>query len=77
MASDETGKSKPETSETVVNKKTADPNWQGAKLRTSGLMASPGVKFILIGIITITLLIPATMVWILVEERSTRAEDGW
>ena len=38
-------------------------------------MASPGAKFILIGVITCALLIPALMVWALVEERSRRAVE--
>ncbi|MEM8650530.1 MAG: cell envelope integrity protein CreD [Pseudomonadota bacterium] len=38
-------------------------------------LSSPGAKFILIGIITVLLLIPATMVWVLVEERAARADQ--
>ena len=34
----------------------------------------PGVKFILIGLITVALLIPSMLVWGLVEERSIRAQ---
>lgn len=39
------------------------------------LFSSPGVKFILIGVITVALLIPAMMVWSLVEDRSRRADQ--
>jgi len=38
-------------------------------------MASPGAKFILIGFITMALLIPAMMVWGLVEDRAQRARQ--
>lgn len=41
----------------------------------SGLMSSPGAKFILIGFISLVLLIPTLMVWGLVEERSRMARD--
>ena len=38
-------------------------------------MRSPGVKFIIIGVLTILLLIPTLLVWALVEERSERANE--
>jgi len=38
-------------------------------------LSSPGAKFILLGAIIFTLLIPTLMVWALVEERSQRAES--
>ncbi len=38
-------------------------------------LSSPGVKFVLIGLITIALLVPAIMVWSLVEDRSRRAVE--
>lgn len=43
--------------------------------RFKGLSQSPGVKFIIIGVITFMLLIPALLVWALVEERAGRADD--
>ncbi|MDJ0612143.1 MAG: cell envelope integrity protein CreD [Rhizobiaceae bacterium] len=43
--------------------------------KIAGFMASPGVKFILTGFITLALLIPTMLVWGLVEERSRRADD--
>lgn len=41
----------------------------------SGLSTSPGFKFIITGIITFLLLIPALLVWALVEERANRADQ--
>lgn len=41
----------------------------------SGLSSSPGFKFIITGIITFLLLIPALLVWALVEERANRADQ--
>ncbi|MFK7903230.1 MAG: inner membrane CreD family protein, partial [Nitratireductor sp.] len=50
----------------------------------SGLSQSPGAKFVIIGLITVLLMIPAFLVWGLVEERANRAEtvageiaNGW
>lgn len=50
----------------------------------SGITQSPGAKFIITGIITVLLMIPALLVWGLVEERADRAEtvansiaNGW
>lgn len=40
----------------------------------AGFSKSPGAKFIITGIITVLLLIPALLVWGLVEERADRAE---
>ncbi len=39
------------------------------------VLSSPGVKFIMIGFISIALLIPTLLVWGLVEERGKRAEE--
>ena len=41
----------------------------------AGLSTSPGFKFIITGIITFLLLIPALLVWALVEERANRADQ--
>ncbi|MEP2947779.1 MAG: cell envelope integrity protein CreD [Lentilitoribacter sp.] len=41
----------------------------------SGLSSSPGFKFIITGIITFLLFIPALLVWALVEERANRADQ--
>ena len=38
-------------------------------------MRLPGVKFIIVGIISVMLLIPTLLVWALVEERADRASD--
>ncbi len=53
----------------------AIPGIQSARQGISRTMASPGAKFVLIGFITFILLIPAMMVWGLVEERSRRASE--
>jgi inner membrane protein len=45
------------------------PSGFGAFMRT------PGVKFIIIGILTLLLLIPTLLVWALVEERAQRATE--
>jgi inner membrane protein len=41
----------------------------------AAFMRTPGVKFIIIGILTMLLLIPAMLVWGLVEERAQRATE--
>lgn len=41
----------------------------------STFMRSPGVKFIIIGVLTLLLLIPTLLVWALVEERAQRANE--
>src|SRR5690606_25434308 len=41
----------------------------------STFMRSPGVKFVIIGILAILLLVPTLLVWALVEERSQRANE--
>lgn len=41
----------------------------------SNFMRSPGVKFVIIGILAILLLVPTLLVWALVEERSQRANE--
>lgn len=41
----------------------------------SGFMQSPGVKFIIVGILALLLLVPALLVWALVEERAQRASE--
>jgi inner membrane protein len=41
----------------------------------AAFMRTPGVKFIIIGILTMLLLIPALLVWGLVEERAQRATE--
>lgn len=46
--------------------------------RTSGFasfMRLPGVKFIIVGILSIMLLVPTLLVWALVEERADRAKE--
>ncbi|MGV3552420.1 cell envelope integrity protein CreD [Rhizobium sp.] len=48
---------------------TSRPGGFGAFMRT------PGVKFVIIGILTLLLLIPTLMVWALVEERAQRAVE--
>ncbi|MDO9416024.1 cell envelope integrity protein CreD [Pararhizobium sp.] len=50
----------------------ADPPPPG---RPTGFFQSPGVKFIMIGFISLLLLIPAMLVWGLTEERAQRAEE--
>lgn len=42
---------------------------------TAAFLRSPGVKFIMIGIISVALLVPLLLVWGLTEERAQRAED--
>lgn len=73
---DQDYKSSPSRSDAVT-----PPNAVGS-IRT--FLSSPGAKFILLGVIIFTLLIPTLMVWALVEERSHRAEtvardiaQGW
>jgi len=51
------------------------PAFDVARNTISKSMASPGAKFILIGFITLILLVPAMMVWGLVEERTRRATE--
>ncbi|QDG74702.1 cell envelope integrity protein CreD [Labrenzia sp. PHM005] len=43
--------------------------------RLPAFLKSPAVKCVLIGLLTIVLLLPSTLVWILVEERADRARD--
>jgi len=50
---------------------TADPSASGF----SNFMRTPGVKFVVIGILTLLLLIPTLLVWALVEERAQRATE--
>jgi len=57
---------------------------QQAFKKLPGLSSSPGVKFFIIGVITLLLLVPSLLVWGLVEERADRAEtvarsiaQGW
>ena len=38
-------------------------------------LRSPGVKFIMIGVISVALLVPLLLVWGLTEERAQRAVD--
>ncbi|MEL7430100.1 MAG: cell envelope integrity protein CreD, partial [Pseudomonadota bacterium] len=71
-------KPKPENGDT-----TARP-WDGVREHVDRVRSRPGVKFVLIGVITLALLVPAMLVWGLVEERSSRAErvatdiaQGW
>jgi inner membrane protein len=49
-----------------------DPPRQGG---FAGFMRLPGVKFIIVGIISVMLLVPTLLVWALVEERSDRASE--
>ena len=41
----------------------------------SNFMRTPGVKFVVIGILTLLLLVPTLLVWALVEERAQRATE--
>lgn len=41
----------------------------------AAFMRSPGVKFIIVGILSVMLLVPTLLVWALVEERSDRANE--
>ncbi|MCB1446302.1 MAG: cell envelope integrity protein CreD [Rhizobiaceae bacterium] len=41
----------------------------------AAFMRTPGVKFVIIGILTLLLLIPTLLVWALVEERAQRASE--
>lgn len=41
----------------------------------AAFMRLPGVKFVIIGILTLLLLIPTLLVWALVEERAQRADE--
>ncbi|WP_455272057.1 cell envelope integrity protein CreD [Rhizobium herbae] len=50
-----------------------DPAAQPGAVRT--VLSSPGVKFIMIGFISMALLIPTLLVWGLVEERGRRAQE--
>ncbi|ASP35553.1 cell envelope integrity protein CreD [Labrenzia sp. VG12] len=43
--------------------------------RPRAFLNSPGVKFVLIGILTVMLMVPSLFVWILVEERADRARE--
>ena len=47
----------------------------GPRVTLSTLLRSPGVKFIMIGIISVALLVPLLLVWGLTEERAQRAAD--
>jgi inner membrane protein len=51
----------------------SDSTAQPGSFRT--VLSSPGVKFIMIGFISMALLIPTLLVWGLVEERGRRAEE--
>ncbi|WP_269584333.1 cell envelope integrity protein CreD [Roseibium sp. Sym1] len=44
-------------------------------IRPRALLMSPGVKFVLIGILTVMLVVPSLFVWVLVEERAERARE--
>jgi inner membrane protein len=41
----------------------------------AAFMRTPGVKFVIIGILTVLLLVPTLLVWALVEERADRANE--
>ena len=41
----------------------------------TAFLRSPGVKFIMIGVISVALLVPLLLVWGLTEERAQRAAD--
>jgi len=43
--------------------------------RPRAFLNSPGVKFVLIGFLTVMLMVPSLFVWVLVEERADRARD--
>ncbi|MGD9477027.1 cell envelope integrity protein CreD [Shinella sp. G-2] len=53
------------------------PEGRGPETRgnVATLLRSPGVKFIMIGIISVALLVPLLLVWGLTEERAQRATD--
>lgn len=43
--------------------------------RLRAFLNSPGVKFVLIGVLTVMLMVPSLFVWVLVEERADRARE--
>lgn len=62
---------------TKKTEKTENPNTQvwGERHLMSGFTQTPGWKFIVTGLITLLLTIPALLVWALVEERADRANQ--
>lgn len=57
------------------NSKPSQSETAGQPGGVRALLSSPGVKFIMIGFICVALLIPTLLVWGLVEERGSRAEE--
>src|SRR6218665_2592867 len=47
----------------------------GSRGNLTTFLRSPGVKFIMIGVISVALLVPLLLVWGLTEERAQRARD--
>lgn len=73
------GQNDPSTSKTIIDDvepQNSNATWNGTRPgKLSGLSSSPGVKFIITGLITLFLTIPALLVWGLVEERANRADQ--
>lgn len=59
----------------TAKQNTDEKNISKIQAKALGISKSPGIKFIIIGVITVLLLIPALLVWGLVEERSRYAVD--
>lgn len=51
------------------------PNMPSIPVRPTGFTRSPGFKFVITGILSFLLMIPALLVWGLVEERAERARE--
>lgn len=56
-------------SETATGRQAPPP------FRARAFLKSPGVKFVLIGVLTVMLMVPSLFVWVLVEERADRARE--
>jgi inner membrane protein len=79
----QSGQNDPSTSKTIIDdvepqnsNSNSNASWNRTKPgKLSDLASSPGVKFIITGLITLFLTIPALLVWGLVEERADRADQ--
>jgi len=63
------------TIESETSAGTERPTAPPQPFRPRAFLNSPGVKFVLIGILTVMLMVPSLFVWVLVEERADRARD--
>lgn len=63
------------TNDSELNAGASNPGNTPPPFRPRAFLSSPGVKFVLIGILTVMLMVPSLFVWILVEERADRARE--